>query len=91
MRSGWTVCFPSATFRRQALIGAGGLRPEDGVIDDIPLLMRVATAWDFAYLDRPLAVVASPFGLVIVFARFVYARRLPRLTLSARDALRAKA
>ena len=62
MRSGWTVCFPSATFRRQALIGAGGLRPEDGVIDDIPLLMRVATAWDFAYLDQPLAVVATHSG-----------------------------
>ena len=30
MKSGWTVCFPSATFRREALVGGGGLRPEDG-------------------------------------------------------------
>ena len=59
MRSGWTVCFPSATFRREALIGGGGLRPEDGIIDDIPLLMRIATDWDFAYLNRPLAAVTA--------------------------------
>jgi glycosyltransferase involved in cell wall biosynthesis len=59
MRSGWTVCFPSATFRREALIGGGGLRPEDGTIDDIPLLMRIATDWDLAYLNLPLAVVTA--------------------------------
>jgi glycosyltransferase involved in cell wall biosynthesis len=55
----WTVCFPSAVFRRAALIGGGGLRPEDGVIDDIPLLLRIATDWDFAYLDRPLVTVTA--------------------------------
>jgi glycosyltransferase involved in cell wall biosynthesis len=59
MRSGWTVCFPSATFRRAALLGGGGLRPEDGTIDDIPLLMRIATKWDLAYLDVPLARVTA--------------------------------
>ena len=59
MRSGWTVCFPSATFRREALLNGGGLRPEDGTIDDIPLLMRIATSWDLAYLDLPLAVVTA--------------------------------
>jgi hypothetical protein len=56
MRSDWTMCFSSATFRREALVRAGGLRPEDGVIDDLPLMMRIATDWDFAYLNRPLAV-----------------------------------
>lgn len=59
MRSGWTVCWSSATFRRAALIGGGGLRPEDGVIDDLPLLMRIATGWDFVYLNRPLAVMRA--------------------------------
>ena len=59
MRSGWTVCFPSATFRREALIGGGGLRPEDGTIDDIPLLMRIATDWDLAYLNLPLVAVTA--------------------------------
>lgn len=56
MTSEWTVCFSSATFRRAALVGGGGLRPEDGVIDDLPLMMRIALDWDFAYVNRPLAV-----------------------------------
>ena len=47
-----TVCFSSATFRRAALVSGGGLRPEDGAVDDFPLLMRIATEWDFAYLNR---------------------------------------
>ena len=55
MKSGWTVCFSSAIFRRAALVSGEGLRPEDGDIDDLPLLMRIATDWDFAYLNRPLA------------------------------------
>jgi glycosyltransferase involved in cell wall biosynthesis len=59
MTSGWTVCFCSAAFRRAALVGAGGLRPQDGVIDDLPLLMRIATNWDFAYVNRPLAVMGA--------------------------------
>jgi glycosyltransferase involved in cell wall biosynthesis len=59
MRSAWTVCFSSATFRRAALLSGGGLRPEDGVIDDLPLLMRIATDWDFAYVNRPLAVMRA--------------------------------
>jgi glycosyltransferase involved in cell wall biosynthesis len=56
MTSEWTVCFSSITFRRAALVSGGGLRPEDGIIDDLPLMMRIATEWDFAYLNRPLAV-----------------------------------
>jgi glycosyltransferase involved in cell wall biosynthesis len=59
MKSAWTVCFSSAVFRRAALAGGGGLRPEDGVIDDLPLLMRIATEWDFAYVNRPLAVMRA--------------------------------
>jgi glycosyltransferase involved in cell wall biosynthesis len=62
MKSGWTVCFPSATFRREALVGGGGLHPEDGTIDDIPLLMRIATDWDFAYLNLPLAMITAHEG-----------------------------
>lgn len=59
MREGPTVCLSSAVFRRAALLGAGGWRSEDGVIDDLPLLMRVANDWDFAYIDRPLAVMRA--------------------------------
>jgi glycosyltransferase involved in cell wall biosynthesis len=59
MKSGWTACFSSANFRRGALVNAGGLRPEDGVIDDFALLMRIANDWDFAYLNRPLAVARA--------------------------------
>jgi glycosyltransferase involved in cell wall biosynthesis len=54
MKSGWTVCFSSATFRKAALVSGGGLRQQDGVIDDLPLLMRIAANWDFVYLNRPL-------------------------------------
>jgi hypothetical protein len=57
MSSGPTVCFSSATFRRAALAGGGGLHPEDGEVDDFSLLMRIATRWDFAYLSRPLALL----------------------------------
>jgi glycosyltransferase involved in cell wall biosynthesis len=51
------TCLSSAVFRRAALISGGGLREEDGVIDDFPLLMRIATKWDVAYLNRPLATM----------------------------------
>ncbi len=56
MKSMGTVCFSSATFRTASLVSAGGLRPEDGPIDDFALLMRIATEWDFAYLNRALTV-----------------------------------
>ncbi len=59
MKMGPYVCLSSALFRKAALIGAGQLRPEDGVIDDFPLLMRVATDWDYAYVNRPLAVLTA--------------------------------
>lgn len=53
------TCLSSAIFRRAALVRAGGLREEDGVIDDFPLLMRIAMGWDFAYVNRPLAVMRT--------------------------------
>jgi glycosyltransferase involved in cell wall biosynthesis len=59
MKSGWTACWSSVVFRRAALIGAGGLRLEDGEIDDLPLLMRIATAWDSVYVNRPLATLRA--------------------------------
>jgi len=58
MRSGWTLCFSSALLRKAAFESGGGLRPEDGVIDDLPLWMRIATGWDFAYVNRPLATMS---------------------------------
>jgi glycosyltransferase involved in cell wall biosynthesis len=54
MQAGWTVCWMSALFRREAILGAGGLREEDGLIDDFPLMLRISTNWDFVYLNRPL-------------------------------------
>ena len=57
MKSMGTVCFSSATFRRAALVSGRGLRPEDGAVDDFALLMRIATEWDFAYLNRALSFV----------------------------------
>jgi glycosyltransferase involved in cell wall biosynthesis len=59
MKSGPSVSFSSATFRKAALVSGGGLRPEDGIIDDFPLLMRIASDWDYAYLNRPLAVMRA--------------------------------
>jgi glycosyltransferase involved in cell wall biosynthesis len=59
MKAGTDTCFSSAVFRKAALVGAGGLRKEDGVIDDFPLFMRIATRWDFAYLNAPLAVMRA--------------------------------
>ncbi len=57
MKSMGTVCFSSATFRRAALLSGGGLRPEDGAVDDFALLLRIATQCDFAYLNRALTFV----------------------------------
>jgi glycosyltransferase involved in cell wall biosynthesis len=62
MKSGWTVCLASATFRKAALVSGGGPREEDGLIDDLPLLMRIALDWDFAYVNRPLATMSAHTG-----------------------------
>jgi glycosyltransferase involved in cell wall biosynthesis len=59
MRAGWMMCMSSATFRKAALVDGGGVRPEDGLIDDFALLMRIATKWDFAYVNQPLAIMRA--------------------------------
>ena len=59
MNAGWAACWASAAFRKAALVDGGGLRPEDGVIDDLPLLMRIAQDWDFVYVNRPLAIMRA--------------------------------
>jgi glycosyltransferase involved in cell wall biosynthesis len=59
MKDGPSVCLSSAVFRKAALTTAGGLRSEDGVIDDFPLLLRIASDWDYAYLHRSLAVMRA--------------------------------
>ena len=59
MSSSINVCFSSALFRKAALVSGGGLRLDDGVVDDFPLLMRIATAWDVAYVEAPLAFLRT--------------------------------
>ncbi len=75
MSEGPRVCLSSALFRRAALLSAGGWRSEDGVIDDLPLLMRLAAGWDFAYLDRPLALMQGPLRNRLLIARLVHSKR----------------
>jgi glycosyltransferase involved in cell wall biosynthesis len=62
MSSGPRVCFSSVVFRKAALVDGGMLQPEDGVIDDLPLYMRIASRWDFAYIDEPLALMRAHDG-----------------------------
>jgi glycosyltransferase involved in cell wall biosynthesis len=62
MTSGPEICISSTVFRKAALENAGRLRIEDGVIDDFPLLMRIAGAWDFLYVNAPLALLRTHEG-----------------------------
>ena len=62
MKMGSMVCWSSAMFRTEAVAGTGGLRPEDGALDDLGLMMRIATRWDFAYVNQPLAVMRAHSG-----------------------------
>jgi hypothetical protein len=48
------VCFSTATFRTCAIRDAGGMMTQEEPFADVPLFMRIALKWDFAYLDRPL-------------------------------------
>jgi glycosyltransferase involved in cell wall biosynthesis len=57
MQSLWTVCWSSALFRADALKKAGGLRANEEPSADVPLLMRIALAWDFAMISKPLVGV----------------------------------
>ena len=56
MAAGVTVCLSSALVRRSAFLEAGGLRESEQPFGDVPLMMRIARNWDFAYVNRPLAV-----------------------------------
>ena len=66
MRSPWTVCWPSALFRTEALTGAGRQRVSDGVMQDFPLLMRIARDWDVAFLPETLAATRMHAGAATV-------------------------
>lgn len=51
-----TITFMStATFRTRAIRDAHGLKAEEEPFADVPLFMRIASSWDIAYLERPLA------------------------------------
>jgi hypothetical protein len=55
MVADWPICFSSVTYRTKALVDAGGIRPEEGAFGDLQLWMRMALAWDFGYVAKPLA------------------------------------
>jgi glycosyltransferase involved in cell wall biosynthesis len=59
MISSSNVCFSSTVFRKAALVSGGGLRADDGIVDDFPLLLRIAAGWDRAYIGTPLAVMRA--------------------------------
>jgi glycosyltransferase involved in cell wall biosynthesis len=48
------LCFSTATYRRLAIREAGGMKSRDEPFADVPLFMRIALKWDFAYIDRSL-------------------------------------
>jgi glycosyltransferase involved in cell wall biosynthesis len=54
MRSSWIVCFSSAIYRAEAIVDSEGLRAEEEPFSDIPMWMRIALEWDFAFLAEPL-------------------------------------
>ena len=62
MKDGVTVCFSSALIRRSAIVEAGGLREREQPFADVPLMMRIARKWDFAYVNGPLAVCRTHEG-----------------------------
>ena len=54
MRSRWTMCFSSALYRTEAIRQAGGLRADEEPFADLPMWMRIATGWDFAFVAQSL-------------------------------------
>lgn len=55
MRSlGGPVCWTSALFRTDAIVGAGGLDADELPFADVPLFMRIALGWDYFSLSAPL-------------------------------------
>jgi glycosyltransferase involved in cell wall biosynthesis len=57
MRVSWPVCFSSAMYRTAAIVAARGLNAEEEPFSDLPMWMRIALDWDFAFLSEPLAAV----------------------------------
>lgn len=54
LRSTWTLCWPSALFRTEAAVAAGGLRADEHPYEDLPFAMRIGLDWDFAFVSKPL-------------------------------------
>lgn len=57
MRVSWPVCFSSAMYRTAAIVDAGGLNADEEPFADLPMWMRIALDWDFAFLSEPLAAI----------------------------------
>jgi glycosyltransferase involved in cell wall biosynthesis len=55
MYSRWALCFPTVMYRTKAIIDAGGLLEDEEPFGDHKLWMRIALAWDFGYIAKPLA------------------------------------
>jgi glycosyltransferase involved in cell wall biosynthesis len=54
MVSDFPICFSSVLYRTQAIVDASGIRAEEEPFGDLQLWMRIATRWDFGYVDRQL-------------------------------------
>ena len=57
MSSPWTICWPSALFRRDALVRADGLRVNEQPMEDFALFMRIAYDWEIAFISATLAAM----------------------------------
>jgi Glycosyl transferase family 2 len=55
MTAVWPICFSSATYRTRAIVEAGGFREDEQPFADLPMWMRMALKWDFAFLARRLS------------------------------------
>jgi len=49
------ILFASTAYRTRAIRDAQGMTTREEPFADVPLFMRIALKWDFAYVDRPLA------------------------------------
>jgi glycosyltransferase involved in cell wall biosynthesis len=54
MKSRWPICYSSAICRTAAILEAGGFIETEEPYSDIPLWLRVALVWDFAFVPRAL-------------------------------------
>lgn len=58
------LCFPSVMYRTKAIAAEGGFRAELGPFCDRQLWMRMALAWDFGYVAKPLVGQRAHAGTV---------------------------